>query len=221
MGNLIVSGFLVKNKVEFKWNTKTISTLGKIHDFHTHVFGGSAFSRIFRENMSFWPKTRFCMPLNFKIFQKKNKYGAMAYAIDFFMLGRKCPLPCRSLKTRIFHLWFRSLCPHNHIVSEAFPFTVLAAEDNMPGGVFNYRFGQEVQISQNFKSAGIEVLAYYLTNTTYNGGLQLSLLQTYFLFFVFCESSTNIPINFKMPTQFIAQITNVTHFRGYFVYCFL
>ena len=60
------------------------------------------------------------------------------------------------------------MCPHNHIVSEAFPFTVLAAEDNMPGGVFNYRFGQEVQISQNFKSAGIEVLAYYLNNQTYS-----------------------------------------------------
>ena len=60
------------------------------------------------------------------------------------------------------------MCPHNHIVSEAFPFTILAAEDNMPGGVFNYRFGQEVQISRNFKQAGIEVLAYYLTNTTYN-----------------------------------------------------
>jgi len=59
-------------------------------------------------------------------------------------------------------------CPHGHPLADIFPFIGVAAEDLMPGGVFVYRYGQEVEVEKDFKEAGKQVLNYYLNDTTYS-----------------------------------------------------
>ena len=37
----------------------------------------------------------------------------------------------------------------------------------MPGGVFHYRYGQEVEVAKDFKESGKQILNYYLNDTFY------------------------------------------------------